>query len=108
MGQTKWSNNFIIYNISLHYDIQFSFNKLGTYKITQIIEKNINQITFYFVEEGPGRGSEDIKKECNVNCFDFSFSSIFLMDVMGGKIKINLKELHYNRNRRNTCTPEKS
>jgi hypothetical protein len=22
---------------------------------------NINQITFYFVEEGPGRGSEDIK-----------------------------------------------
>jgi len=26
------------------------------------LEKNINQITFYFVEEGPGRGSEDIKK----------------------------------------------
>jgi len=24
--------------------------------------KNLNQITFYFVEEGPGRGSEDIKK----------------------------------------------
>jgi len=23
--------------------------------------KNINEITFYFVEEGPGRGSEDIK-----------------------------------------------
>jgi len=22
----------------------------------------INQITFYFAEEGPGRGSEDIKK----------------------------------------------
>jgi len=36
------------------------------------LEKSINQITFYFVEEGPGRGSEDIKKECNVNCFDFS------------------------------------
>jgi len=32
----------------------------------------INQVTFYFVEEGPCRGSEDIRKECNVNCFDFS------------------------------------
>jgi hypothetical protein len=30
-------------------------------------------MTSYFAEEGPGRGSEDIKKECNVNCFDFSF-----------------------------------
>jgi len=35
------------------------------------LKKNINQITFYFVEEGPGRGSEDIKKDSNVNCFDF-------------------------------------
>jgi len=61
---------------------------------TQIIGKNINQITFYFVEEGPGRASEDIKKECNFNCFDFFFFSLFLMDVMGGKITINLKELH--------------
>jgi len=24
--------------------------------------KNINQFTFYFAEEGPGRGSEDIKR----------------------------------------------
>jgi len=56
--------------------------------------KNINQITFYFVEEGPGRGSEDIKKECNVNCFDFFFSSAFLMDVTCGKLTVNLKELH--------------
>jgi len=54
----------------------------------------INQITFYFVEEGSGRGSEDIKKECNVNYFDFFFFSVFLMNVMGGKITINLKELH--------------
>jgi hypothetical protein len=53
-----------------------------------------NVITFYFLEEGPGRGSEDIKKECDVNCFDFLFFSVFLMDVMGGKITINLKELH--------------
>jgi len=56
--------------------------------------KKINQITFYFVDEGPGHGSEDIKKECNINCFDFFFSSVFLMDVMSGKITFNLKELH--------------
>jgi len=54
----------------------------------------MNQITFYFVEEGPGSGSEDIKKECNVNCFDFFFFSVFLMEVMGGKITFNSKELH--------------
>jgi len=48
--------------------------------------KNINQITFYFVEEGPGCASEGIKKECNVNCFDFFFFSVFLMDVTGRKI----------------------
>jgi hypothetical protein len=58
------------------------------------LKKNINKITFYSAEEGPGRGSEDIKKECNVNWFDFFFISVFLMDVMGGKITINLKELH--------------
>jgi len=50
------------------------------------LKKFINQITFSFVEERPGRDSEDIKKECNVNCFDFFFFSVFLMDVMGGKI----------------------
>jgi hypothetical protein len=72
------------------------------------LKKNINQFTFNFVEEGPGRGSEDIKKECNVNCIDFFFFSVSLMDVFVGKITINLKELHYNRKRRNTCTLEKS
>jgi hypothetical protein len=56
--------------------------------------KKINQITFHFVEEGPGGGSEDVKKECNVNCFDFFFFSVILMDVMGGKITISLTELH--------------
>ena len=40
--------------------------------ITQIIENKISiKSLFYFAEEGPGHGSEDIKKECNVNCFDF-------------------------------------
>jgi len=58
------------------------------------MEKKINRITFSFVEEGPGRGSEDIKKEFNVNCFDFFFFSAFSVDVVGGTITINLKELH--------------
>jgi hypothetical protein len=39
--------------------------------------KKINQITFYFVEEGPGRGSEDLKKICNVKCFDFFLFCLF-------------------------------
>jgi len=57
------------------------------------LKKNISQITFNFVKEGPGHESEDIKKECNVNCFDFFFFSVSLMDVMGVKITVNLKEL---------------
>ena len=93
MGQTNQSNYFIIYDISLHYYIQFYFNELGVQKITSIIEEN-NQITFYFVEEDPTRGSEDIKKECNVNCLDFFFFSVFFMEIMGRKITINSKELH--------------
>jgi hypothetical protein len=72
------------------------------------LEKNINQITFYFVEEGPGRGSEVVKKECNVRCFDFSSFLFFLMYFMGGKITVNLTELHQITKIRTTCTPEKS
>jgi len=58
------------------------------------MKKNINQITFYFVEECPGCGSEDITKECNVNCFDFFFFSVFLMDILGGKTTISFTQLH--------------
>jgi hypothetical protein len=50
-----------------------------------MLKENINQITFNLVEEGPDRGSDDIKRECNVNCFESLFFSLFLMDVMGGK-----------------------
>jgi len=46
------------------------------------------------LKKAPGCGSEDVKKECNVNCFDFFFFSVPLMNVMGGKITVNLKELH--------------
>jgi len=42
-------------------------------------------------EEGPGRGSEDIKKERNVNCFNFFFFSVFLMDVTAWKNHNQLK-----------------
>jgi hypothetical protein len=57
------------------------------------LEKSVKSL--YFVKEGPGRGSEDTKKEYTVNCFDdFFFFSVFLMDVIGGKITITLKELH--------------
>jgi hypothetical protein len=52
------------------------------------------QTTSYSAEEGTGRGSEDIKKEFNINCFDFFLFSVFLMDVTGRKITVNLKELH--------------
>jgi hypothetical protein len=52
------------------------------------LKKNSNQITFHFVEEGPGRGSEDIKKECNVNCLGLFF---FFDGRHGWKNHINLK-----------------
>jgi hypothetical protein len=57
------------------------------------LEKNINQVTFNFVEEGSGRGSEDIKKELTSTVFIFFFL-LSLMDVMGGKITINLTFRH--------------
>jgi len=36
------------------------------------LKNNINEITFCFVQEGTRGGSEDFKKDCHVNCFDFS------------------------------------
>jgi len=54
--------------------------------------KNNQSNQFFFVEEGPGRGLEDIVKECNVKCF-YLFIYLF-MHVMSGKIPINLIELH--------------
>jgi uncharacterized protein YbbK (DUF523 family) len=49
-------------------------------KITKIIKKKkVKRITFYFVEESPGCGSEDIKKECDINWFDFFFFSVFFL-----------------------------
>jgi len=73
----------------------YNFNLMNyVYRKTRISERNINQITFCFAEEGPGRGSEDTKKECNFNSLDSFFFSVFSLDVMSGKITINLEELH--------------
>jgi len=66
-------------------------------KLHRQLKNNITQITYYFAEEGPGSGSEYIKTECNANCS--FFFSLFLMDVRGGKITINLKELQGNGKR---------
>ena len=80
----------------------YNFHLLNqVYRKLRIIKKNINQITFYFVKEGPGRGSEDIKTERNVNCFDCFFFSVFLMDVTGGKNHNELKRtaLKYKKNK---------
>ena len=56
---------------------KFSVMNLVYRQITQIIEKNINQITFYFAEEGPGRGSEDIKKNVTSTVLIFLRFCIF-------------------------------
>jgi hypothetical protein len=53
--------------------------------------EKINQITLYFVKEGPDCGSEDIKKQCNINCFDFLFSSVFFDERHGRKNHNQLK-----------------
>jgi hypothetical protein len=55
------------------------------------LEQNISPITSHSVAAGPGLGSEDIKRECNVKCLDFFFFSVFLMDVVGGKNHSQLK-----------------
>jgi hypothetical protein len=58
------------------------------------LKKNINQITFYFVEEGSGRGSEDTKKNVTSTVLIFSaFLSFWWMSWVE-KRTINLKELH--------------
>jgi hypothetical protein len=51
----------------------FNLMNMAYRKLYTKLKKTIIQITFYFVEEGPGRGSENTRKECNVNCFDVSF-----------------------------------
>ena len=65
-------------------------------------------MTFYFVEEGPGRASEDVKRECNVNCFDFFFFSVFFDGRHGWKNHSQLKRIALKQKNKKKCTPEKS
>ena len=51
----------------------------------------MKQIIPYVVEEGPGRGSEDINKECNINCFGVFFFSVFFDGRHGRKNHNKLK-----------------
>jgi len=53
----------------------------------------LKKISIRTLGEGPDQ-KKDVKKECNINCFDFFFFSVFLMSIMGRKITINLIELH--------------
>jgi len=46
------------------------------------------------------------RKNVTATILIFFFFSVSLMDVVGGKIIINLKELYSNR-KRNICTSEK-
>jgi len=55
----------------------YNSNLLNRYVENNTDNWKKNQITFYFVEEGPGRRSEYIKKEYNINCFDFFFFTVF-------------------------------
>jgi hypothetical protein len=74
---------------------QIECSETSAYKIQtpgKYPEENIQH--FYFVEEGPGRGSEDVRKNVTSNVSIFFFFSVFFMDVMCGKIAINLIELH--------------
>jgi len=63
-------------------------------RTTQIIEKISNKSLFILLKKAQAVVQKTSRKNVNVNCFDFFFFSIFLMDVVGGKITINLKKLH--------------
>jgi len=67
------------------------------------LEKNINQIIFYFAEEGPGSGSEDIKKECNVNGFDFFLFFCLFDGRHGWKNHTQLKRTALKQKKEETC-----
>jgi hypothetical protein len=58
------------------------------------------KITFCFVEEGPGRGSEDIKKECNVNCFGFFVLFCLFDGRHGWKNHNKLSRTALNKNKK--------
>jgi len=72
MGQTNYSNNFIIYNIYLHYDIQFLLNELCIQKITQVIEKISIKSLFILLKKGQAMFQKTSRKNVMPNVLTFS------------------------------------
>jgi hypothetical protein len=75
---------------------------------SEIIEKISIKSLFILLKTAQAVVQKPSRKNVMPTVLSFFFFSVFLMDVMGGKITINLKELHKNRKIRNTCTLEKS
>ena len=61
--------------------------------MTQKYGKKINQSLCILLKNVQAMAQKTSRKNLTSNLFDFFFFSVFLMDVMGGKITINLKDL---------------
>ena len=88
MGQTNWSYNFIIYNISLRHTILI--NELGIQKITQIIEKKSIISLFILLEKVQAVVQKTSRKNLKSTVLTFSFL-FFLVEAMCGKNHNQLK-----------------
>ena len=88
MGQTNWSYNVIIYNISLRHTILI--NELGIQKITQIIKKKSIISLFILLEKVQAVVQKTSRKNLKSTVLTFCFL-FFLVDVMGGKNHNQLK-----------------
>jgi len=64
----------------------YSFNLMNNWK-------NINGIIFIVLKKAQVVVQKTSRKNVT-QLFWFGFFSVFLMDVMGGKMAINLKEVH--------------
>jgi hypothetical protein len=54
----------------------------------------VNQITFILFKKAQAVVQKTSRKNVTSTVLIFFVFSVFLMDVMGGKITVNLKELH--------------
>ena len=103
MGQTDQSTNFISYNISLRYDIQFNvmiFFLAFAIIIDTVAGANPGELQTLRLSPASIFLITEILV-CKVTVFLIIFApfckreqSVFLLDIMGGKITINLKEVH--------------
>jgi len=72
------------------------------------LNKNINKPLFISLKKAQVVVQKTSRRNVTSTVLIFSLFSVFLVDVRGGKITMNLKELHKNSKRRNTCTLEES